>query len=295
MTAPHNPHNHPWNDMPWDGDAASLLLERYIDGDLEGDELAQMEVRLLADPALRAQIDLQSRIDSSLKRTHDALTIPMPAIPIDLARELAGSPAISDRADIAPTPTTTATPTPTPTTSATDDDYAPVPIRFPLKRWVTYAAAAAILLAAAGLFRAYWDARVPDFRLMEPIAMYDKLVATGFQPAVICKTEPEFARLVKEKLGIALIASATPGIEILGWGYQDDYDGSPISPKTMMLLTRVEGREVLILLDHASRDRTLKAPPGSNKAIFRREVGPLITYEITPFAEPRVLPTLREP
>ncbi len=263
----HNPRQ-PDGAPPWGPERTELLLERFIDGDLEGQELAWIERRLQDDPALRAELALQEQIDQALRRTHRVEGIAMPAIPIDALRGLEESVAV---------------------------DGEPVHRVIPWRRWGVLVAAAIIVLTFAGLFRAYWDARVPDFKLVEPVAMYDRLVRTGFRPAVVCRTEPEFARLVKEKLGTALIAAGSPGVEVLGWGYKDDYDGSPISPKTMMLLARVDGREVLVLLDSAGRDRELRAPAGSGMHLHRRVIGPLVTYEVSPFDAPRVLPVLREP
>lgn len=261
------------------------LLERYFDGDLAGDELAWMQARLEDDADLRAQVELQEKIDASLRRMHPADSIPMPAIPIDL-----GARDSMDRAHLAPGTGASGAGAP-----AGD---APVPISLPARAAPTrrlwpILAAAAVLLVAAGLFRAYWDRRVPDFNLMQPTEMYNRLVMMGFQPAVVCKTDPEFAALVKEKLGTALVATATPGVEVLGWGYNDDYNGSPISPHTMMLLARVDDREVLVFLDQAARDRELALPPNSNLKLFRREVGPIVAYEITPLDQPKVIPALR--
>jgi hypothetical protein len=259
------------------------LIEQFIDGTLTGEELAFMEQCIENDAQVREQIELQSRIDDSLRRICTVEKIAMPAIPAD-----------REQHDATPAPI----PFRDPQTIASDlqqiAQSSSSRAESPWKRWGILAMAAALLLTFAGLYRSYWDAKVPDFRIMEPVAMYDRLVGMGFTPAVVCKTEPEFARLVREKLGSTLVATATPGIEVLGWGYQDDYDGSPISPKTMMLLTRVDGTNVLVLMDEESRDRTLRVPEGSSMKIFRREIGPLVTYEVTPLAEPRVLPTLRE-
>ncbi len=265
------------------------LLERFIDGDLAGEELAWMEGRLAQDPVLRDQIDLQTRVDDSLRRTCSMNAIVMPVIP---AGGASASPGAGEAAVAQPALKLAGTPADHSPALPASQGPAPARASLPWKRWGGLAAAAAILLTFAGLFRAYWDARVPDFRLLEPAPMYQQLVSAGFQPAVVCKTEPEFARLVREKLGSALVAVATPGVEVLGWGYQDDYKGSPISPHTMMLLARVDGREVLVLLDRASRDRDLSLPEGSGLRLFRREVGPIVAYEVTPLAGERVINTL---
>jgi hypothetical protein len=270
-------------------EAMDELLERFIDGTLNGEELAFVEDRIEKDPAIRDQLELQSRIDDSLRRMCTIEKIPMPAIPADIPSVIHNDVPMEP-----PAPIPFRDPHATVSEPKQGLQRSSAWTGTPWKRWGILAMAAALLLTFAGLYRGYWDAKVPDFRLMEPVAMYDRLVRTGFTPAVICKTEPEFARLVREKLGSALVATATPGIEVLGWGYQDDYDGSPISPRTMMLLTRVEGTNVLVLMDETSRDRDLEVPEGSAMRIFRREIGPLVTYEVTPLDQPRVLQTLRQ-
>lgn len=78
---------------------------------------------------------------------------------------------------------------------------------------------------------------------------------------------------------------------MLGWAYGNDYNGRMIGPDTMVLMTRVDGSEnVVVLMDRASADRRLKLPPGSNLSLFRREVGPIVLYEITPLKSERVIP-----
>ena len=251
------------NFPPQDAEAIEFLFERYLDGQLQGDELAWMRARIEQDPALRNEEELHLRMTESLRRIAAPEQIPFPA-----AAAAAEPPA-------APIPITRAKPVNSPW----------------LRRW-GLAIAAALLLAGAGVFRFYWDSRVPDFNLMAPGELYSRLVMSGFRPAQVCTSDPEFAALVHEKLGTALIATASPGVEVLGWGYSSDYNGSPISPRTMMLLAKVDGREVLVLLDQTARDRTLAAPAGGKLNLFRREVGPIVAYELTPMAEARVIPGL---
>jgi len=43
-------------------------LELYLDGTLAGEDLARFEARLSAEPGLRAQVELQRRVDASLSR-----------------------------------------------------------------------------------------------------------------------------------------------------------------------------------------------------------------------------------
>jgi hypothetical protein len=150
-----------------------------------------------------------------------------------------------------------------------------------------------VLLSAAGIFRALVGVQEP--RLIPPDQLYTVLQNTGWTPAQVCNTPNEFAALVKDKLGQALLpdpAAATSGIALLGWGYEDDYNGSPLSKSTMMLLTTVGEDRVLVLIDRKKHRRHLQPRPGSPLRIFEEAKGNLVLYEITPSSAPRVLPHL---
>lgn len=64
---------------PQNAEHADLLLERYVDGELRGEELAWIQRRLEVDADLKAQVLLQRRIDDSIRRTCPIAPIPFPA------------------------------------------------------------------------------------------------------------------------------------------------------------------------------------------------------------------------
>lgn len=146
------------------------------------------------------------------------------------------------------------------------------------------AAAAAVLLAVAGV---YWFAiREPAVRL-GPV--YRGQVAAGFIPRQVCTTRDEFAAWMKRNYGQPL-APAEPheGVEFVGWSY-----GKAVSENSGFLLARVKGKEVLVVMEHAVRDREGKIESGEpGLKSFRRQVGAMVMYEITPWDEPAILPIL---
>ena len=63
----------------------------------------------------------------------------------------------------------------------------------------------------------------------------------------------------------------------------------------LVLYPALTGKDnVVVLMDRKGDDRKLKLPETSNLHLFRREVGPLVLYEISPLNEQRVLPKALE-
>jgi len=169
------------------------------------------------------------------------------------------------------------------------------PRAFPMKRLAWYGIAAAVLLVGAQSFNSYMKQLVPD-RTATPESIYRRLVSLGFKPAIPCPNDPvSFSNLVKARLGSGLLATIDPGseIELLGWGYKDDY-GTPLSNSTMILLVDVQKKHVVLYIDRIGNDATLPDPKSGLK-MFRKPVGNLVLYEVTPLEDPRVLPHLSEP
>jgi hypothetical protein len=240
--------------------ADRALLEQYLDGVLAPAERAAFEARLEREPALRDELrereDLQGAIDASLARLYRYT--PPKAGSMGATRE--GGPARPDSR----------------------------PVRFTRRLWVLTGIAAAVVLASVVLMLY----RPSAITYREPDALYAQYDAAGFRPAWKCESDQEFADATAFYLGSAVVVPlATPGVEVLGWSYADEFGkGTPISQQTLSLLTRVEGRNVLVLMDRADRDRTLRVARDSGLRLFRRVVNNLVLYEVTPLDAPRVLP-----
>lgn len=168
---------------------------------------------------------------------------------------------------------------------AIDRLFAPPVQEKPVRRFPSWplAAAAAVLLAVAGV---YWFVlREPTVRL-GPV--YRGQVAAGFIPKQVCTTRDEFAAWMKRGYGQP-IAPTEPhdGVEFVGWSY-----GKALSDNSGFLLARVKGKEVLVVLEHAVRDREAMDAGDPGLKTFRRQFGQLVMYEITPWDQPGILPIL---
>lgn len=126
-------------------------------------------------------------------------------------------------------------------------------------------------------------------------AVYAAYVQGGWKPAWKCENDQQSADAVSTMLGLpgaaVIVPLATPGIEVLGWIPTDDYRlGTPISQRTLSLLTRVDGKNVLLLVDLKERDKPVTVTPASGLKVFRREVKGVVIYEVSPLDAPKVLP-----
>jgi hypothetical protein len=136
----------------------------------------------------------------------------------------------------------------------------------------------------------------PDFRpRLAAEFIWDTSVSMGFRPEWRCENDEEFAIAVRDRLGAAMVIPiATTGIELVGWGYSDRYGGVILSDDTMVLLARVEGEEVILLVDRAGNELTTNARGSSLKLnVFEQTLGPLMLVEVTPRSAPGLIPNAK--
>ncbi len=136
----------------------------------------------------------------------------------------------------------------------------------------------------------------PDFRpRLAAEFIWDTSVSMGFRPEWRCETDEEFAIAVRDRLGAAMVIPiATTGVELVGWGYSDRYGGVILSDDTMVLLARVEGEQVILLVDRAGNELNSNARGSSVKLnIFEQTLGPLMLVEVTPRSAPGLIPNAK--
>jgi hypothetical protein len=105
-----------------------------------------------------------------------------------------------------------------------------------------------------------------------------------------CADDEEFADTFRNHLGQRLVLSALPdGARALGLAYCHS-----LSPQSICLVGEVDGRTVVVLVDRVEADRP-QARPNVLLNLFRREVGRLVLYEITPHDRPALLEHLEDP
>ncbi|MEZ6235828.1 MAG: hypothetical protein R3B68_16715 [Phycisphaerales bacterium] len=260
-----------FGELPRDGGEQGkdgAALDRYVDGLMEGDERAAFEARLRGDAALRAEVELQRRIDGRLRAMY------APPARIGLPGR-AGVEAGGARDDDGPR-----------LVGATG------PSR---KRWVPLAVAAMLALVVGGGGGYWWFVVGTPAPFRQPAEIYAAVAARGFEPEWVCTTDEEFVEAVRGRFGRAvLLPVATPGVEVIGWAY-----GTPVlTNRTATLMTRVDGHEVLVLIDKGESDVNLRqageaagASPGpfSGLRLYKRRLNGLVLYEVSPLDSARVI------
>jgi hypothetical protein len=248
----------PVTDLP---DNLAAQLEAYLDGALAPAERAAFERLAAADPVLRREVALARRIEISLK---DAFSAPA-HIPV---------PAEAHRSVLAR-------------------------IGFDrVKLWVSAAACVALIGMAVWI----WNVRYgqPAYRPMSVAeVIYDKQVRGGWEPEWVCKDDAEFAKAVTDRLGQGLLVHPQPDLTVVGWAYSakpgDSYATFAISKDEMILLTKVDGRRVMGLVDRAGAGPQPRLTASSKLNLFERQVGDLIIYELTPLEESHILAQFFDP
>lgn len=235
-------------------------LDLYLDGLMTDDERRAFEREVAADPALQAQVQAQRDIDSALRSEFAYDHRPV--------LRLAGS----DRG--AP---------PTPARNNPAEVFfptAPKP-RLDWRRQLIAVAALIVLGSVVIWLNLTSGPGTAPVRDISPEAAYLTLHSSGFEPAFVCTTQPEFAKAVKDRFGQALVASASPTLQLVGWAYGTGYQGRLISDKTLILMAKVDGHETIVLMDRLERDRSQPAPTRPELKMQRRVVGQMVLYEVT--------------
>lgn len=255
-----NPTDNPMPDNP-----EFARLDAYLDGLLTGAELVEFEAELSRDPGLRRQVELSRLIDHSLRAAFEPEAVALGSASVGPASTRPG-PAIA-------------------------------PWRRSALYRISMLAAAAALLLAAGVFTytQLTDSGAFTLKVIRPDALYARVVDAGFTPEWVCTNDAEFAESVSYRLGQPLlVAAGVPGLEVLGWAYPHTYKATPLSERAMILLSTVDGQRVVVFMDRAGADKPLTVK-SSRLHLFKRRVGDLVLYEVTPMERPVVIEAMYKP
>lgn len=242
------------------------MLDAFLDGTLPPREHARMLRRLAAEPRLRAERERQASLDASLTRLFSP---PAPLTP---------------PAEESPSPPRRAAPRTAPRQ----------------RQRLRLAAMAAIIVIGFGY--AGWT--LTDFVLSNSIfgtqapyaprasqdpttfvAAYHAIVGGGFQPDWVCQTDAQFADAFRRQLGQPMLFHPDPpAVVMTGLSYR-----WVLSPNTLVFLGTVRGTQALVFADRAERDQSYTLPADSGLHLFRKQIGALVLYELTPLNEPVLL------
>lgn len=150
-----------------------------------------------------------------------------------------------------------------------------------LTRWRYWIATAAVIALAALGAALVWPRATP----LE--AAYHRQLAVGFVPEERCTSIPQFGDWLEQNYGSWIAPDRErDNIEYVGWSYS-----RTISSYTGLLLARVDGREVVVVLDTSLQDALVKPVPRAGRGlnVFRRELCGLVFYEVSPLENAAVI------
>lgn len=261
------------------------LLHAYFDGSLSAEERAAVDARCAIEPDLAAQVRVQREIDASLRRYSQ---------PPDASRLLVEAQRRFAEQDGATTSTAGHARSHAPVAGS----MAPLGGPWRISRWKPWAIAAVLLLGLLGSWQIYRFLTAGPTGRYDPgpprslADAYQHTLEEGFEAKWVCRDDREFALVFLDHLGdmLSMNPPLPTGIEALGLKYLN-----VVSPRTISMLARVNGTPIMVFIDRIERDRDTdrEAPPGLN--FFRRELGSLVLYEVTPLDEPALVTHLRRP
>ncbi len=256
--------------------ADAELLERYLDGQLEGERAAEAEARIAQSPAMQAAVAQQEQIDGSLKRQLQA-----PAVSDDFLQSLMAAGKAAEG-------------------NASAADEAPrvtLPPRDANRQRRTQLLAVAASLACVALWSTFGWEQLKLF--WEPAGAYPQIsvaqvyqgaVDRGFQPDWLCEDEQEFAQTFADRQGQALLLEPLPeGVRMAGLAYLDGF-----TPRATSMFAYVDDQPVLVMVGREDEvsGSLLQGDRQRGIAVFTRSLSGLTLVEVTPFEEPRVLDSL---
>lgn len=244
------------------------LLDAYLDGLLSPDARSTFESELHRSPVLQQQIAIQRVLDDRLRSLFTA-----PAIDRILSSALASA-------------------------EAHPPEASPAAARKPRAFRTVLTLAAGLAIAAIAIYRigGFLNKPAADGRYFRnnPETMegfYHRKIAEGFTPEWKCEDDQEFIRSFRHQLFQPLVLMTPPaGHSMGGLGY-----ANILSKYSMYMLAHVGDDRVVVFVDRLDADRNL--PPLSDPRLkrFRREIGELVLYEVTPLDEPRFLELFQMP
>lgn len=152
------------------------------------------------------------------------------------------------------------------------------------------AAAAILLLVCSGAF-AYLRATDParQWRRQGPgnaSRAYELVVDKNeFVPSWVCRCDKEFVQFARDRTGQGWRIVGPENLKLVGWSYVPN----ELTENTTVLLATMDHEKIAVLAGEVKFDRGVALQPGSKLNIFRKQVGEVVFYEISPHCKPSVV------
>jgi hypothetical protein len=109
-------------------------------------------------------------------------------------------------------------------------------------------------------------------------ALYAAKEKDGFSYKWACESDADFIEYTTSMFGQPLVGGSSPTARLVGW----DYVPETWSPTVGLLVAKVEGEDVLLLIEPAGCAGGREPHGGGGLNVFSRAIGSVMVYEITP-------------
>lgn len=254
---------------------AMQRFEDWLDGRLDDADAAQFKAEAADDVTLQQQLELHAAIVRSLRQAFDH----------EVTTSLPGAAALS----------LNSVGTRTDASHRSSMDKGAPTQRRTLPRQLALAAAAVLMLGVTAWMVWPMIAPAPGVQATAPRtldAVFASHAARDFKPAWVCADDEEFAQTFRRDYGQALLMKPSPeGTGMIGL----IYDHAISAYTALMLCYLNDNQHAIVFIDRRGNDRTLEVDPASGLHLYRREVGDLVLYELTPLSQPTFLELMYNP
>lgn len=292
------------------GHSSPSKLDAYLDRQLTASEVRSFEARLAGEPALRDCVARHHAIDRSLQAifTPDADAAERSLAQLSLPADASSLSAPATAPALTSVLASALEPAPDAAAAILEMDAAdqspslgslpaphPRPVLQTLWRWRNRVAVAALLMLAGGAGVYAWRAadhaaRFTPLGYARVDAVYQNLLSRD--PNAWCEDDQEFASVIYHHTGTGLLVPATLPQAVVVNGFRRC---ACFSNDSLVLMTKVEGRPVLVMIDRLAKEQPQALSANSKLKLFRKQIGTAVLYEVSPFDSPRLLDLFYDP
>ena len=234
-------------------------LEMYLDGLMSQEEKAEFEQLLKSDSDAAGQVELQREIDIRLRRKFP----PSAVVAADIEQLVSGS----QRPDV----------------------DVELPSHTRPRRWLLGVFGGLAATVACALFVWQWGGQrdlQPYFRPRPLAEIYRETVESGFRPYYFCEDDDRFQLTFAKRQNVPLRLAEMPAERrMIGLSYSGG-----LSRDTTAILCFTQEKPIVVFVDRSETDTSIATDDlDPNLHLFRKQLGDLVLYEVSPLETATIL------